>query len=216
MGAASDKHLSIPERESRGRSGGPQFTEPMDTSESPKISLVTTGQKAPAWHRSVFNLDFGFRGLLLLAALIVLGIVALIVIELMQRSLLAWQKFGLHFFFGSEWNPVAGSFGALPFIYGTLVSSLIALVIAVPLAVAVAVFVTEMCPRPLRKPISYATELLAAIPSVIYGLWAIFILVPILRVHVDPWLIHYLAWTGLFTGPAYGLGMLAAGTVMAS
>ena len=187
----------------------------MDTSESPKISLVTASQKVPAWHRSVFNLDLGFRGLMLVAALIVLGIVALIVIELIQRSALAWQKFGIHFFFGSEWDPVSGSFGALPFIYGTLVSSLIALAIAVPLAVAVAVFVTEMCPRSLRKPISYATELLAAIPSVIYGLWAIFILVPILRVHVDPWFIKYFSWTGLFSGPAYGLGMLAAGTVLA-
>jgi phosphate transport system permease protein len=110
---------------------------------------------------------------------------------------------------------VSGEFGALPFIYGTLVSSLLALVIAVPLAVAIAVFVTEMCPRPLRKPISFASELLAAIPSVIYGLWAIFILVPLLRVYVEPWLMKYLSWTGLFAGPAYGIGMLAAGVVMA-
>jgi phosphate transport system permease protein len=121
----------------------------------------------------------------------------------------------MHFFFGSEWDPVSGGFGALPFIYGTVVSSLVALVIAVPLAVAVAVFVTEMCPKPLRKPISYATELLAAIPSVIYGLWAVFILVPLLRVYVEPWLMKYLSWTGLFAGPAYGIGMLAAGTVLA-
>ncbi|MBV9181834.1 MAG: phosphate ABC transporter permease subunit PstC, partial [Acidobacteria bacterium] len=131
------------------------------------------------------------------------------------RSSLAWQKFGLGFFFASDWNPVSGEFGALPFVYGTLVSSLIALIIAVPLAVAVAVFVTEMCPRPLRKPISYATELLAAIPSVIYGLWAIFILVPLMRVYVDSWLMRHFSWTGLFAGPPYGIGMLAAGTVLA-
>ncbi|MBV9339995.1 MAG: phosphate ABC transporter permease subunit PstC [Acidobacteria bacterium] len=186
----------------------------MDTSES-KLSLVTKAEKVPAWHRSGLNLDFGFHGLLLAAALAVLGIVALIVAELIVRSTLAWQKFGLHFLAGSEWDPVSGMFGALPFIYGTLVSSVIALVIAVPLAVSVAVFVTEMCPKLLRKPIAYATELLAAIPSVIYGLWAIFVLVPILRVYVDAWLRRYFAWTGLFSGPAYGVGMLAAGTVLA-
>jgi phosphate transport system permease protein len=187
----------------------------MDASESPKISLATTGQKVPAWHRSPLNLDSGFRGVMLLAALVVLAIVALIIIELMQRSTLAWQKFGFQFFFGSDWNPVSSVFGALPFIYGTLVSSLVALIIAVPLAIAVAVFVTEMCPRPLRKPISYATELLAAIPSVIYGLWAIFVLVPLLRVYVEPWFMKHFSWTGLFAGPPYGIGMLAAGTVLA-
>jgi phosphate transport system permease protein len=91
----------------------------------------------------------------------------------------------------------------------------VALTIAVPLAVAVAVFVTEMCPKPLRKPISYATELLAAIPSVIYGLWAIFVLVPLLRLHVNPLFIKYLGWTGLFSRPDYGYSMFAAGVVMA-
>lgn len=176
---------------------------------------MTTTSRAPAWHRWVFNFDVGFQGLMLLAALTVLGVVGLIVAELLERSVLAWQKFGVHFFVGSEWDPVSGLFGALPFIYGTLVSSLVALTIAVPLAIAVAVFVTEMCPKPLRKPIAYATELLAAIPSVIYGLWAIFVLVPLMRVHIDPWLRKYFAWTGLFSGPAYGVGMLAAGTVMA-
>lgn len=176
---------------------------------------MTTARKAPAWHNKLFNLDTGFRGLTLLAALAVLGIVALIVIELLQKSSLAWHAFGLHFFFGSDWDPVSESFGALPFIYGTLVSSLIALILAVPLALAVAVFVTEMCPRPLRKPIAYATELLAAIPSVIYGLWAMFVLTPLFRLYVDPWCMKYLGWTGLFRGPAFGLGMLTAGTVLA-
>ena len=92
------------------------------------------------------------------------------------------------------------------------VTAILALVIAVPLAIAVAVFVTEMCPKPLRKPISFATELLAAIPSVIYGLWAMFVLVPILRANVAPLLAKYLGWTGLFYGPMYGYSMLAAGT----
>ena len=212
MGAVPGRGIPIPEQKDDHRL---QLVEAMGTSEAPKISLVTTSQNLPARYRSMFNMDTGFRGMMLLAALVVLGIVGLIVAELLQRSALAWSKFGIHFFFGSEWDPVSGAFGALPFVYGTLVSSLIALVIAVPLAVAVAVFVTEMCPRPLRKPISYATELLAAIPSVIYGLWAIFVLVPLMRVYVEPWLMKYLGWTGLFQGPAYGIGMLAAGTVLA-
>jgi phosphate transport system permease protein len=152
---------------------------------------------------------------MLLAALMVLVIVGLIILELLERSAMAWQKFGIHFFFGSQWDPVSGSFGAWPFIYGTVVSSIVALIIAVPLAVAVAVFVTEMCPRPLRVPISYATELLAAIPSVIYGLWAIFVLVPLLRLHVNPLFTKYLGWSGLFTGPDYGYSMFAAAVVLA-
>ena len=201
-----------------GRATGQPFGAPSKESSgaspSPRISLVTTAAKA-SWYRSVFNPDSGFRNLMLLAALTVLAIVLLIVRELLAGSALAWRQFGIHFFFGSEWDPVSGAFGAFPFIYGTLVSSLVALAIAVPLALAVAVFVTEMCPLPLRKPIAYATELLAAIPSVIYGLWAIFVLVPLVRVYLEPWLTKYFGWTGLFTGPAYGVGMLAAGIVLA-
>jgi phosphate transport system permease protein len=204
----------IPDGNPAGHAFGPARKN-MAASEPSKVSLVNTAREMPTWKRSLFNMDSGFKGLMLLAALSVLAIVGLILAELIQRSGLAWQKFGIHFFFGSEWDPVSGSFGALPFVYGTIVSSIVALVIAIPLAVAVAVFVTEMCPRPLRKPISYATELLAAIPSVIYGLWAIFVLVPFLRVYVDPLLIKYFSWTGLFVPPAYGIGMLAAGTVLA-
>ena len=213
MGAARGPH--IPDWTSGRQAHDPAVAKNMASSESSKVSLVSPTREAPAWKKSAINLDSGFKSLVMLAALVVLGIVGLIVAELMQRSALAWQKFGFHFFVGSDWDPVSGGFGALPFIYGTVVSSLVALVIAVPLAIAVAVFVTEMCPKPLRKPISYATELLAAIPSVIYGLWAMFILVPILRVHVEPWLMKYFSWTGLFEGPAYGIGMLAAGVVLA-
>ena len=209
---------AVPERRFP-RGGTVRGFDPPDTkmgaSEIPEISLVTTTRRAPAWQRSVFNLDRGFRGVMLLAALSVLAIVGLIVIELLQRSAMAWHAFGFHFFVTSAWDPVAGEYGAIPFIYGTLVSSLIALIIAVPLAIAVAVFVTEMCPQPLRKPIGYATELLAAIPSVIYGLWAMFILVPLFRVYIQPWCMTYLGWTGLFDGPPYGVGMLTAGTVLA-
>jgi phosphate transport system permease protein len=215
MGAAPERITPTSDEQSRGNPSAQGAQNSMGTSESPKISIVSTVPKASTRKRSIFNFDSAFKGLMLLAALAVLGVVGLIFAELMQRSSLAWQKFGFHFFVGSDWNPVSGEFGALPFIYGTIVSSLLALVFAVPLAVAIAIFVTEMCPRPLRKPISFLSELLAAIPSVIYGLWAIFILVPILRVHVEPWLMKYFSWTGLFAGPAYGIGMLAAGVVMA-
>ncbi len=146
------------------------------------------------------------------AILILLG---LIVYELVARSQLSWHASGWSFFFRSDWNPVEDQFGALPFIYGTLVSSLVALILSVPLAVGVAVFTTEMCPKWLRGPLSFTTELLAAIPSVIYGLWAIFVLVPLLRQYVEPLLGKTLGWTGLFEGAPYGIGMLAAGIILA-
>jgi len=100
-------------------------------------------------------------------------------------------------------------------VYGTIVSSILALLIAIPLSVGVAVFITEMCPKWLKGPLSFFTELLAAIPSVIYGLWAIFVLVPLLRTDVEPALAKTLGWTGLFSGAPYGIGMLAAGTILA-
>jgi len=145
----------------------------------------------------------------------VLGILVLIVYELVHRSSLSWHAFGFKFFAASDWNPVSEQFGALPFIYGTLVSSLVALIIAVPLSVGVAVFTTEMCPKPLRGPLSFFVELLAAIPSVIYGVWAIFVLVPLLSAYVQPFLANTFGWTGLFSGPKYGVGMLAAGIILA-
>jgi phosphate transport system permease protein len=151
---------------------------------------------------------------MVLCAFSIFGIVALIATELTLRSQLTISKFGIKFFFGSAWDPVNGNFGALPFVYGTLVSSLIALVIAVPLAVGVAVFITEMCPRGLRGPLSFFTELLAAIPSVVYGLWAVFVLVPLLREHVNPVLMKLLGWTGFFTEPNFGIGMFAAGVIL--
>jgi phosphate transport system permease protein len=159
--------------------------------------------------------DKAFRWLMLICALSIFAIVALIAWELIARSQLTIAKFGLQFFFKQAWDPVNGNFGALPFIYGTLVSSIVALIIAVPLAVGVAVFLTEMCPKILRGPLSFLTELLAAIPSVVYGLWAVFILVPILREHVNPFLMKTLGWTGFFTGPNYGIGILAAGVILA-
>jgi phosphate transport system permease protein len=156
-----------------------------------------------------------FSYVILACALTVLAILVLIVWELLSSSQLAWKAFGWKFFWSHDWDPVNDQFGALPFIYGTLVSSFLALVLAVPLAVGVAVFTTEMSPKWLKGPISFLTELLAAIPSVIYGLWAIFVLVPILRTEIQPFLSKTLGWTGLFEGPPYGIGMLAAGIILA-
>lgn len=156
-----------------------------------------------------------FLGITILSAISVLAIVVLIAYELITSSKLSIHAFGLKFFYTSNWDPVAGDFGALPFIYGTLVSSLLALIIAVPVSLAAAVFITEMCPRWLRTSLSFLMELLAAIPSVIYGLWGIFVLAPLLRKYVQPFLAKTFGWTGLFSGPPYGIGMLAAGIILA-
>src|SRR3954451_11637785 len=158
--------------------------------------------------------DRVFRYLMTVCGLAVLGVLILIVYQLMSGSRLSWHAFGFKFFVRSDWDPGSEQFGALPFVYGTLVSSLVALVIAVPLSVGVAVFTTEMCPKSLRGTLSFFVELLAAIPSVIYGLWAIFVLVPLLSGYVQPFLAKTLGWTGLFTGPPYGIGMLAAGIIL--
>jgi len=159
--------------------------------------------------------DSLFAGAMRFCGLAVVALLALIVYELVHGSQLSWHAFGWKFFVLSDWNPVEDQYGALPFIYGTVVSSVLALIIAVPLAVGVAVFITEMCPVVLRGMLSFTTELLAAIPSVVYGLWAIFVLVPVLREYVQPFLARTLGWTGLFTGPPYGIGMLAAGVILA-
>jgi phosphate transport system permease protein len=159
--------------------------------------------------------DRTFSGLMMVCAMSIFAIVLLIATELVMSSRLSIAKFGLKFFFRQAWDPVNGDFGAIPFIYGTLVSSLLALLIAVPLAVGLAVFLTEMCPRFLRGPLAFLTELLAAIPSVVYGLWAVFVLVPLLHDHVDPILGHLFGWTTLFSGPNYGVNMLSAGVILA-
>src|SRR6201984_739215 len=158
--------------------------------------------------------DIVFAWAMRLCGAAVVALLALIVYQLVVGSQLSWHAFGWKFVGQSDWNPVSDQYGALPFMYGTIVSSLLALVIAVPLSIGVAVFITEMCPAGLRGPLSFTTELLAAIPSVIYGLWAIFVLVPILRSYVQPFLAKTLGWTGLFEGPPYGIGMLAAGIIL--
>lgn len=173
-------------------------------------------QRRPLLHTSSGEVpDRVFKAVITVCGLAVLAVLVLIVYELVWRSDLSWHAFGLKFFAASDWDPVNEKFGALPFIYGTLVSSVLALIIAVPLSIGVAVFTTEMCPKALRGPLSFFVELLAAIPSVIYGLWGFFILVPILSERVQPFLAKTLGWTGLFSGPPYGIGMLAAGIILA-
>jgi phosphate transport system permease protein len=191
---------------------GPQPIESTKVNDFPSmekrsISLFhgTTGETA----------DRVFKFVMLLCGLAVLATLALIVYQLVMRSALSWHAFGFKFFAGHDWDPVNEHFGAMPFVYGTLVSSLLALLIAVPLSIGVAVFTTEMCPVALRGPLSFFVELLAAIPSVVYGLWAIFVLVPLLSNYVQPFLSRTLGWTGLFEGPPYGISMLAAGIILA-
>ena len=189
---------------------GPQpiaQTEVAANSEVQAESLIKAGSSRVA--------DGIFHFAMLACGLCVLALVGLIVYELVIGSRLSWHAFGWKFFFGSEWDPVNERFGALPFVYGTIVSSLLALLMAVPLAIGVAVFITEMCPRWLKGPLAFTTELLAAIPSVIYGLWAIFVLVPLLRQYGEPFCVRYFGWTGMFEGPPYGIGMLAAGIILA-
>lgn len=158
--------------------------------------------------------DAVFAVVILLTGISVFAIVAFVAWQLIDKSRLSLHHFGLSFFYGRDWDPVNDVYGAIPFIYGTLVSSFLALLIAVPLSVGVAVFITEMCPIRLRAIISFLVELLAAIPSVIYGLWGIFVLAPLLRGHVEPFLAKTLGWTGFFSGPMYGIGMLAAGIIL--
>jgi phosphate transport system permease protein len=159
--------------------------------------------------------DTAFKWLTLLMALVVFALIILIGFELAKGSQLALRKFGWHFLISSEWDPVNEQYGALPFIFGTLVSSVIALVIAVPLSIATAVYLTELAPQWLRQVLVTFIELLAAVPSVILGLWGIFVMVPWLREHLFPWLRDTLGFLPLFKGPIYGPSMLAGGIIIA-
>lgn len=150
----------------------------------------------------------------LFAASVVL-VTALLVFELWQGSVLPRQKFGLAFFRTSLWDPVFEHFGALPFIYGTLTTAAVALIIAVPLGIGAAIFLAELAPARLSDTLEFFIDLLAAVPSVIYGLLGVFIVVPLMRQYIQPALKHTLGFLPLFTGPAYGVGFLTAGIVLA-
>ncbi|MBI4422565.1 MAG: phosphate ABC transporter permease subunit PstC [Elusimicrobia bacterium] len=155
-----------------------------------------------------------FRWILAGLACSVIALALLFAWELGLHSKLAWEKFGARFLSTSNWDPVQGEFGALPFIYGTLVSSALALLIALPLGTGAAVFMAELAPRRLSGALSFLVELLAAVPSVILGLMGIFALVPAVRA-AEPWLERVLGWLPLFRGMPYGIGLLTAGLILA-
>jgi phosphate transport system permease protein len=158
--------------------------------------------------------DLGFRlGIGVFAAALLLIVVAIGMI-LANDSSLSLQRFGLNFWRTSNWDPVAGEFGALPFIWGTLYSSVLALLIATPVALGIAVFISELCPPVLRAPLIFLTELLAAIPSIVYGLWGIFVLVPAVRT-LETMVPEPMRSLPVFSGPPFGVGMLAAALILA-
>jgi len=156
-----------------------------------------------------------FKAVTMLFAALIAAIVLFMVIEMARNSRLPFQKFGFGFLWNSKWDPVFEQFGALPFIYGTFVSSIIALLLAVPVSLGIAIFLVEQAPRKLSNPISFVIQLLAAIPSVVYGVWAIFVLAPALREHVYPFLQKSLGFLPLFKGSQNGLGLLTAGIILA-
>ncbi len=158
--------------------------------------------------------DLGFRLGTGAFALVLIVIVCAIGSELFRQSYLSIQKFGFAFWRTEVWDPVAGQFGALPFIWGTLYSSVLALALATPIALGIAVFISELCPGWLRQPLVFLTELLAAIPSIVYGLWGIFVLVPLVRA-LEVSLPGPLRQIPLFSGPPLGVGMLAAAVILA-
>ncbi|HEY6351102.1 MAG TPA: phosphate ABC transporter permease subunit PstC [Candidatus Angelobacter sp.] len=182
--------------------------------EQPFKRLAIVSRGFTSQHQGRFA-DGIFRSFVIACAVSLLVVVGLILIQLIKQSVLSRHQFGFKFLTTSMWNPVSGQFGAAPFIYGTLLSSFLGLLIAVPLSLGTALFLTELCPPFLRKVLGTIVELLAAIPSVIYGLWGLFVLAPVLRLYVEPWLQTTFGWSGLFSGPPLGVGMLAAGIILA-
>lgn len=197
---------------------GPPLAPP--TEPGPDASLATgpakpsPGRLRPAW-RSPNHADRIYGVAILAFGLAIPLLFAAIVLRVADASWLSIREFGWRFITSSEWNPVLGDFGALPFIFGTVVSSLIALLIALPLAVGLAIFLTELAPRWLAGPVAFGTELLAAIPSVVYGLWGIFVLVPWLRETIQrPLADRFGAVIPLLEGPVYGVSVMAGGVIL--
>jgi phosphate transport system permease protein len=158
--------------------------------------------------------DGVFKILTQFFATVILLLIVLMTYEMYTNSTLTIEKFGWKFFINSVWDPVQEEYGALPFIYGTLVSSLIALLIALPLSLGIAITLSELTPSWLEKPLSFLVELLAAIPSIVYGLWGFFVMVPWIRDTVEPMLSEYLGFLPIFRGAPYGVGMLAGGMIL--
>jgi phosphate transport system permease protein len=156
-----------------------------------------------------------FQGVLRISALGIIGLLIMIVYMLADLSLPAFKHFGFQFMHEVNWDPVNEHFGVGAFIFGTIVSSLLALAIATPISISVGLYLAEVAYTPLSKVLGFLVEMLAAIPSVVYGLWGIFVLAPWLRVTVEPWLGRNFGFIPLFQGPPYGVGMLAAGVILA-
>src|SRR6478672_6315381 len=189
------------------------------------MSAVTGGDKLDfvgqhsTWRRALSPTgntgDAVFRVLMFAAALLMVGIVIAKLVALSADSMLSIRQFGFGFLAGRQWNPIKGDYGALPFIYGTVASSLIALLISVPFSLGIAVFLVEQAPHYIARPIGFLVELLAAIPSVVYGLWGIFVLAPFLRVYVEPPLAKAFGRLPLFQGSITGIGLLTGGIILA-
>lgn len=186
------------------------------TTESSSVKLAGQGS---TWRRVLSPTgntgDAVFRVLMFLAAFLMVAIVLAKLIALSADSILSIRQFGFHFLTGRVWDPVKDEFGALPFLYGTIASSLIALLISVPLSLGIAIFLVEQAPHYIARPVGFLVELLAAIPSVVYGLWGIFVLAPILRQYVEPALAKVLGFLPLFRGTITGIGLLTGGIILA-
>jgi phosphate transport system permease protein len=171
----------------------------------------------PRWQslRGVNASDRTYKAVLTTLALVLPFLIVVLLAQLFVSALPAMRRFGPSFLWTSTWDPVAEVYGAAPMIFGTLASSFLALLLAVPLALGVAIFLTEFAPRWLRQPVAFLVELLAAIPSVVYGVWGIFVLIPFLRTYVVPPLKAVLGWTPFFQGVFYGNSLLAGGIILA-
>ncbi|MBV9955481.1 MAG: phosphate ABC transporter permease subunit PstC [Pseudolabrys sp.] len=183
-----------------------------------RVGVQTAVDRARVLQKLKLN-DAGFRYLTRGAAIAVLVILSGIIFSLIWGSSLALSKFGFGFLVTEAWNPVTEQFGAISPIYGTIVTSIIAMLIAVPVGLFIAVFLTELCPMWLRRPVGIAIELLAGIPSIIYGIWGLFVFAPFLQQYIQPFLIAVFGpipgLSTIFAGPPYGIGMLTAGLILA-
>lgn len=185
------------------------------TSESLTVNQSTSTAIPLAVRRDIHRGDRRFKWILTSFGIATVLLMVALSVQISILAAPALEKFGWGFFTSREWDPVNELFGVLPFLYGTVVSSLLALLMGGTIAVGVALFLTELAPKRLANALGFLVEMLAAIPSVVYGLWGIFVLAPWLRTSVEPFLGEHLGWLPLFQGPAYGVGMLAAGVILA-
>lgn len=174
------------------------------------FTLVARSRKGSG-HRA----DAAFRLSSRLAGLVIVALLLLIALLLAIDSRLTWETFGLSFVTGTTWDPVAGIYGALPFIVGTIEAAAIAVVLASPIGILTAIYLSELAPRRLATPLTFVIELLAAIPSVVIGLWGVFVLAPFLRDTVEAWIVSVFGWIPFLGGPTYGVGLFSAGVILA-